>query len=103
MSGIEPPTSRLSGERSNQLSYISILVDEEGFEPSTDSGGISSALSPLSYSSKLVGAQPSPTSMRALRHDRPFALRIPFINMVSHIGFEPTTHGLEDRCSSPLS
>ena len=33
-SGLEPPTSRLSGARSNQLSYEPILVVEmSGFEP----------------------------------------------------------------------
>ena len=32
-SGLEPPTSRLSGVRSNQLSYEPILVEMNGFEP----------------------------------------------------------------------
>ena len=35
-SGIEPPTSRLSGERSDQLSYFSILEEGVGFEPTGD-------------------------------------------------------------------
>lgn len=32
-SGLEPPTFRLSGECSNQLSYVSIMAGEVGFEP----------------------------------------------------------------------
>ena len=32
-SGLEPPTSRLSGARSNQLSYEPIVVEMNGFEP----------------------------------------------------------------------
>ncbi len=34
LSGLEPPTSRLSGVRSNQLSYKPIM-EVEGFEPLT--------------------------------------------------------------------
>ena len=34
-SGLEPPTSRLSGVCSNQLSYEPILVEVSGFEPLT--------------------------------------------------------------------
>ena len=49
----------------------------------------------------VVGAQPSPTSMRALRHYRPFTLRIPY--MVLHVRFERTTCRLEGGCSIPLS
>ena len=40
LSGLEPPTSRLSGVRSNQLShwalFIIFLVDLQGLEPGTD-------------------------------------------------------------------
>ena len=32
-SGLEPPTSRLSGARSNQLSYEPTVVEMNGFEP----------------------------------------------------------------------
>jgi hypothetical protein len=32
-SGLEPPTSRLSGARSNHLSYEPIVVEMNGFEP----------------------------------------------------------------------
>lgn len=35
LGGLEPPTSRLSGVRSNQLSYRSILAGVAGFEPTT--------------------------------------------------------------------
>ncbi len=37
LSGLEPPTSRLSGVRSNQLSYRPILIMERvmGIEPTT--------------------------------------------------------------------
>ena len=35
LSGLEPPTSRLSGVRSNRLSYKPILVEMRGFEPLT--------------------------------------------------------------------
>ena len=34
-SGFEPPTSRLSGARSNQLSYEPVLVEMNGIEPMT--------------------------------------------------------------------
>ena len=34
-SGLEPPTSRLSGARSNHLSYEPTLVEMRGFEPLT--------------------------------------------------------------------
>ena len=34
-SGLEPPTSRLSGVCSNQLSYEPIMVEVSGFEPLT--------------------------------------------------------------------
>ncbi len=35
-SGLEPPTSRLSGARSNQLSYEPVLrLEMRGFEPLT--------------------------------------------------------------------
>ena len=34
LSGLEPPTSRLSGVRSNRLSYKPIM-EMEGFEPLT--------------------------------------------------------------------
>ena len=32
-SGLEPPTFRLSGECSNQLSYVSIMAGTIGLEP----------------------------------------------------------------------
>ena len=35
LSGLEPPTSRLSGVRSNRLSYKPILVEISGIEPLT--------------------------------------------------------------------
>ena len=34
-SGLEPPTSRLSGVCSNQLSYEPVMVEVSGFEPLT--------------------------------------------------------------------
>ena len=33
LGGLEPPTSRLSGVRSNQLSYKPNMVTRTGFEP----------------------------------------------------------------------
>ena len=34
-SGLEPPTSRLSGARSNRLSYEPLMVEMSGIEPLT--------------------------------------------------------------------
>ena len=39
LQGLEPPTSRLSGVRSNQLSYRPLLAGSRGFEPLTSGFG----------------------------------------------------------------
>ncbi len=39
LGGLEPPTSRLSGVRSNQLSYRPLLAGSRGFEPLTSGFG----------------------------------------------------------------
>ena len=39
LSGLEPPTSRLSGARSNQLSYKPILLIPFGVRPALSLGG----------------------------------------------------------------
>ena len=47
LSGLEPPTSRLSGVRSNQLSYRPIMERVKGIEPS--SSAWKAEVLPLNY------------------------------------------------------
>ena len=50
--GLEPPTSRLSGVRSNHLSYEPVLVEIIGIEPMTPAckaGALPAELYPRSY------------------------------------------------------
>ena len=52
LSGLEPPTSRLSGVRSNQLSYRPILERVKGIEPS--SSAWKAEVLPLNYTRKCL-------------------------------------------------
>jgi hypothetical protein len=52
LSGLEPPTSRLSGVRSNQLSYRPMLERVKGIEPS--SSAWKAEVLPLNYTRKMV-------------------------------------------------
>ncbi len=52
LSGLEPPTSRLSGVRSNQLSYRPLYLERvKGIEPS--SSAWKAEVLPLNYTRKL--------------------------------------------------
>ena len=76
LSGLEPPTSRLSGVRSNQLSYRPLLMERvKGIEPS--SSAWKAEVLPLNYT------------------------RI--IEMVGKTGFEPAAPWSQTKCSTKLS
>jgi hypothetical protein len=74
-SGLEPPTSRLSGVRSNQLSYGPIFLERVmGIEPTRPAW--KAGVLPLNYTR---------------------------IMMVGKTGFEPATPWSQTRCSTKLS
>ena len=78
LSGLEPPTSRLSGVRSNQLSYRPIFKMErvKGIEPSTSAW--KAEVLPLNYTRESLSA-------------------------VGKTGFEPATPWSQTMCSTKLS
>ena len=93
LGGFEPPTSRLSGVRSNQLSYRSILyfdfiqlfylVDLGGFEPPT---------------SRLSGVRSNQLSYRSIPNN--VGVYVSEHKLLAGVaGFEPTTFGFGDRRS----
>ena len=90
-SGLEPPTSRLSGARSNHLSYEPIVFR-----------CISSYLSPILFASPLgfvrflIACHRVMTFDLNVRHSR-FGRR--HCRLVEMMGFEPMTPCLQGRCS----
>ncbi len=73
LSGLEPPTSRLSGVRSNQLSYRPIFLERvKGIEPS--SSAWKAEVLPLNYTriymGRLMGIEPTNvgTTIRCVNH-----------------------------------
>ena len=89
-SGLEPPTSRLSGARSNQLSYEPF---SGGLSHSSPSGGDTVGFYPPHFS----------TLHRTVEiPSRPFLFESPFYLyafLVEMMGFEPMTPCLQGRCS----
>ena len=71
LNGLEPSTSRLSGVRSNQLSYRPLLERVMGIEPTTSAW--KAEVLPLNYTRK-------------------------YKNMAGLAGFEPTHDGVKVRC-----
>jgi hypothetical protein len=71
LSGLEPPTSRLSGVRSNQLSYRPLLERVMGIEPTTSAW--KAEVLPVNYTR---------------------------LKMVAQDGIEPPTHGFSVHCST---
>jgi hypothetical protein len=79
LSGLEPPTSRLSGVRSNQLSYRPQLMERVmGIEPTTSAW--KAEVLPLNYTRNII------------------------LNLVvGKTGFEPATPWSQTKCSTKLS
>ncbi len=108
LSGLEPPTSRLSGVRSNQLSYRPILVMErvKGIEPS--SSAWKAEVLPLNYTRIFkmvegVGLEPTNPMGADLQSAAFGQLRYPStmnLKKVARDGIEPPTQGFSVLCST---
>ena len=99
LNGLEPSTSRLSGVRSNQLSYRPIyFTGAVGIEPTLEV--LETSVLPLNYAPKgcrLEGLNPQPTDYKSValpielsRHKK----------MVARDGIEPPTRGFSVLCST---
>ena len=100
LNGLEPSTSRLSGVRSNQLSYrpIYFITGAVGIEPTLEV--LETSVLPLNYAPKgcrLEDLNPQPTDYKSValpielsRHKK----------MVARDGIEPPTRGFSVLCST---
>jgi hypothetical protein len=108
LSGLEPPTSRLSGVRSNQLSYRPILERVMGIEPTTSAW--KAEVLPLNYTriimGRLVGIEPTNVgaTIRCVNHFAIAAIECiifdAWLLMVARDGIEPPTQGFSVLCST---
>ena len=102
LNGLEPSTSRLSGVRSNQLSYRPILERVMGIEPTTSAW--KAEVLPVNYTRKiymgrLMGIEPTNvgTTIRCVNHFATAAM------MVEGDGFEPPNPEGADLQSAAFS
>ena len=94
LSGLEPPTSRLSGVRSNQLSYRPILERMKGIEPS--SSAWKAEVLPLNYIRIWLEATPGfEPGIKVLQTS---ALPLGYAALTGLEGFEPSHDGIKIRC-----
>ena len=94
-SGIEPPTSRLSGVRSNQLSYRPFLKTKAGDENRTRDNSLegcsfTTKLHPLNQLNKWRETESNRRHMEL----QSIALPTELPSQIAGAGFEPTTFGL---------
>ena len=100
LNGLEPSTSRLSGVRSNQLSYRPIfLTGAVGIEPTLEV--LETSVLPLNYAPKwcrLEDLNPQPTDYKSVA--LPIELSRLVKKKMARDGIEPPTRGFSVLCST---
>ena len=102
-SGLEPPTSRLSGVRSNHLSYApklnNLVKNEQLFKAGDENRTRDNSLEGCSFTTKL---HPLISKRNGARRNRtadtwsfnPLLYQLSYRANIAGAGFEPTTFGL---------
>ena len=93
LSGLEPPTSRLSGVRSNQLSYRPINKKERVTRIELATTAWKAVVLPLNYT-RLTTKWRETESNRRHMELQSIALPTELPSQIAGAGFEPTTFGL---------
>ena len=93
-SGIEPPTSRLSGVRSNQLSYRPINKKERVTRIELATTAWKAVVLPLNYT-RLTKWRETESNRRHMElQSIALPTELPSLPLIAGAGFEPTTFGL---------
>ena len=99
LNGLEPSTSRLSGVRSNQLSYRPIIKLKRVTRIELATTAWKAVVLPLNYTRKWRGTESNCRHMElqsiALPTELPSHLTV-------HVGFEPTISSVTGRRDKPL-
>ena len=103
LNGLEPSTSRLSGVRSNQLSYRPKVERVMGIEPTTTAW--KAVVLPLNYTrikGRMMGIEPmnAGATIRCVNHFATTAIYFSLKPMVARDGIEPPTQGFSVLCST---
>ena len=103
-SGLEPPTSRLSGVRSNHLSYApklnNLVINEQLFKAGDENRTRDNSLEGCSFTTKLHPHTYYKYKWRETESNRrhmelqSIALPTELPSLIAGAGFEPTTFGL---------
>ena len=95
LNGLEPSTSRLSGVRSNQLSYRPKIRKKRVTRIELATTAWKAVVLPLNYTRVAVptGFEPAISCVTG-RHVNPYTTEPYFLVLIAGAGFEPTTFGL---------